>query len=188
MIEKTLEPLLRDISSLKHDPNNARKHNAANLRAITVSLERFGQQKPIVATTDGTVVAGNATLAAARQLGWSTIAVSVFNGTPSEARAYALADNRAAELAEWDNDILFEQLSSLPDDFNLDDFSWLDDDMDTVEDVYSGDPGAKSIRVTQDQREVIEYAIHHVRTMANDPDMPEGRAVELICGDFMAGK
>ena len=63
-----LEALLRPIAEVTLDPANARAHSERNLQAIADSLDRFGQQKPIVITPDGTVVAGNGTLEAARSL------------------------------------------------------------------------------------------------------------------------
>ena len=101
------------VESLVKDPRNARKHDAKNLKAIASSLQRFGQQKPIVVGEDGVVIAGNGTLAAAQSLGWSHIDIvrSALRG--SEATAYALADNRTAELAAWDEQALTEQLSAL---------------------------------------------------------------------------
>lgn len=103
------------ISSLQSDPDNARKHNEYNVKSIAGSLERFGQRKPLVVTGAGIVIAGNGTLEAAKQLGWSEIFVSFVpsDWTFEQARAYALADNRTAELAEWDNDKLAMQLIEL---------------------------------------------------------------------------
>ena len=95
------------------DPANARKHDERNLEAIKGSLARFGQQKPIVIDSAGVVVAGNGTLEAARLLGWETIeAVETALHGP-EAMAYAIADNRTAELAEWNDEALHAQLLSL---------------------------------------------------------------------------
>lgn len=103
------------INALTPDPNNARKHDAKNLDAITGSLKLFGQRKPIVVTPDNIVVAGNGTLEAAKQLGWDEIVVA---RTPrgwswEQIKAFALADNRTAELAEWDAEILKDQMLEL---------------------------------------------------------------------------
>lgn len=102
------------IDSLDLDPRNARKHDAKNLKAIADSLEQFGQRKPIV-VWGKTVVAGNGTLAAARSLGWSEIAVARVPGdwSSDQVKAYALADNRSAELAVWDEQVLASQLLEL---------------------------------------------------------------------------
>lgn len=101
------------VGELLNDPANVRLHNARNLETIKASLARFGQQKPIVVDGNGVVVAGNGTLAAARELGWQSVHVvrSALQG--SDRTAYAIADNRTAELAEWDDSALAEQLSAL---------------------------------------------------------------------------
>lgn len=101
------------VDSLVFDPNNARKHDDKNLEAIKGSLVKFGQQKPIVVTDKGVVLAGNGTLAAAKALGWTEIAVVRSTLEGFDATAYALADNRTAELAAWNDDILGSQLHSL---------------------------------------------------------------------------
>lgn len=103
------------VDQLTPDPRNARRHDRRNVDAIAASLREFGQRRPLVVTQDGIVLAGNGTLEAARSLGWSTITVT---RTPpgwdyERARAYALADNRTAELATWDAAVLADQLLEL---------------------------------------------------------------------------
>jgi site-specific DNA-methyltransferase (adenine-specific) len=107
------------IESLTLDPNNARKHSKRNLDAIKESLSKFGQRKPIV-VHNGVVIAGNGTLEAAKTLGWKEIGVSVCpdDWDADTAKAYALADNRSSELAEWDDAILATQL------LDLDEMGW----------------------------------------------------------------
>jgi len=61
------------VKSLALDPANVRSHNEKNIKAIKASLSRFGQQKPIVVDAKGVVIAGNGTLMAANDLGWSDI-------------------------------------------------------------------------------------------------------------------
>ena len=102
------------ITQLSLDPKNARKHSQRNLDAIAASLEKFGQRKPIVVHR-GVVLAGNGTLEAAKSLGWTEIDVAEVpdNWDNDTAKAYALADNRTAELAEWDESELAKQLLEL---------------------------------------------------------------------------
>jgi len=100
-------------ADLHNDPANVRKHGEQNLAAIKASLARFGQQKPIVVNQDGVVIAGNGTLMAARALGWQTIKAVRTNLAGSEATAFAIADNRTAELAEWDDAALQQQLAAI---------------------------------------------------------------------------
>jgi site-specific DNA-methyltransferase (adenine-specific) len=100
---------------LRHDDQNARTHDQTNLKAIAGSLEQFGQRKPIVITQDNKVVAGNGTLTAAKLIGWTEIdCVRVpADWTADQIKAYALADNRTAELAQWDEQVMASQLLDL---------------------------------------------------------------------------
>jgi ParB-like chromosome segregation protein Spo0J len=76
-------------------------------------LRAFGQQKPIVIDDRNVILAGNGTYEAAKELGWSEIQIVRTRLTGSSAVAYAIADNRTAELAEWDDTALAEQLRAL---------------------------------------------------------------------------
>jgi ParB-like chromosome segregation protein Spo0J len=104
------------INDLTPDPANARKHGERNLSSIIDSLRAFGQQKPIVVDRRGVVIAGNGTLEAAKRLGWEEIAVVRTELDPTQATAFGIADNRTAELAEWDEDVLVSLLDSLDDE------------------------------------------------------------------------
>lgn len=101
------------LKDLLPDPANARLHSAQNIDAIKASLKRFGQQKPIVVDGDNIVRAGNGTLVAATALGWDTIECVRSGLTGTEMTAFAIADNRSAELAEWDYEVLGQVLSAL---------------------------------------------------------------------------
>lgn len=103
------------IIALKLDPNNARQHDQKNLDAIAGSLKQFGQRKPIVISTDNVIVAGNGTVTAAQSLGWDEIdAVRVpADWSADQIKAFALADNRTAELATWSPEVLAAQLIEL---------------------------------------------------------------------------
>jgi ParB-like chromosome segregation protein Spo0J len=119
-IAESLRPLAEPIAGLRPDPHNARRHSVRNLGAIAASLATFGQQKPIVVDSDGVVLAGNGTLEAARSLGWTHLAVARTGLTGASGRAFALADNRTAELAEWDHAVLTEALAALAQEPGLD--------------------------------------------------------------------
>ncbi len=102
------------ISSLTLDPENARTHSEKNVDAISGSLKQFGQRKPIV-VYDNIVIAGNGTIEAAKKLGWTDIEITraPADWTFDQARAFALADNRTGELADWDSTMLANQLLEL---------------------------------------------------------------------------
>jgi DNA modification methylase len=103
------------IDKLKFDPTNARKHSNINLSAIAESLKQFGQRKPIVITTENVIVAGNGTVEAARLLGLTDVDVVRVpkDWSADQVKAFALADNRTAELAEWNPEVLSAQLLEL---------------------------------------------------------------------------
>jgi len=104
------------VADLSLDPSNVRKHSRRNLDAIKASLRKFGQQKPIVVDAKGIVLAGNGTLTAAQELGWTEIQIVRTELAGVEATAFAIADNRTAELAEWEEDKLNAVLKSLQDE------------------------------------------------------------------------
>lgn len=113
------------IETLVHDPRNARKHFRKNIDAIKSSLQSFGQQKPIVVGKNNVVLAGNGTLTAAKELGWTEIAIVRTALDENQATAYAIYDNRTAEMAIWDHPQLNKQLSELHTyDFNLEDLGF----------------------------------------------------------------
>lgn len=110
----------RKISDLKPDAANVRAHDARNLDAIRASLRTFGQQKPIVVDAKGVVIAGNGTLLAAEAEGWGEIDVVVSDLEGANRTAYAIADNRTAELAAWHDDELAKTLEALRADPTVD--------------------------------------------------------------------
>jgi hypothetical protein len=137
------------IANLSQDPANARKHGERNLAAITASLRRFGQQKPIIIDKSNVVRAGNGTLQAAIAMGWDLIDCVRTDLTGGNAVAYAIADNRTSELAEWDHDVLIATLEGLRQcdetaldavGFNEDELEKLFNEVDLDGDGTTGEP------------------------------------------------
>lgn len=116
MIAEDLKALAVPINKLKPLPGNPRR---GDVEAVRRSYERFGQRKPIVAQRDGTVIAGNHQLKAAQALGWSEMAVVWVDDDEQTAKAFALADNRTADLGSYDNDALAELLADVATDPEL---------------------------------------------------------------------
>ena len=109
-----LHPMVVAIDTVAEDPNNARLHGELNTEAIKRSLATFGQRIPLVVRESTMQVsAGNGRLKAMHELGWKHVAVLKCDDDEITARAFALADNRTGELAEWDYLTLNEQLSAL---------------------------------------------------------------------------
>lgn len=164
-IVDALQPLAVDITTLTPLPGNPRIGDVA---AIARSLTRFGQRKPITATADGVVTAGNHTLLAARSLGWDRIACVYVDDDATTANAWALADNRLAELASYDEAALLELIRSVDDVELLDVTGWGEDDI--AELVGRIDPmsvllddGMRDAFGIYDRETICDVAFEHYR-------------------------
>jgi hypothetical protein len=120
-ILEALRPLAVPIETLHPDPANARLHSKKNIETVKASLAKFGQRAPLVVQQQGMVVrAGNARLAAMKELGWTHAAVLIVDESDVSATAYALVDNRSSELGTWDEETLAELLGALQADPDFD--------------------------------------------------------------------
>jgi DNA modification methylase len=173
------------VDQLTLDPRNARKHSEKNISAICKSLKRFGQRKAIVVQKEGMVVrAGNGTLTAAKQLGWSHIAAVVVDEDDPKAQAFAIADNRSAELGEWDVPVLFSVMDELDEDlvgdleFDEDELNALSTEL-TAADVDNLVDEALSVPVDPDE-DPVPIIVPSVAVTGESLDM--GKHL-LYCGD-----
>jgi DNA modification methylase len=117
---------------------NARTHSEEQVAQIAASIVEFGFTNPILAGSDGVIVAGHGRLAAAQKLGLDTVPVVVLDHlTPTQRRALIIADNRIAENAGWDDAMLRIELQSLQEDgFNLDITGF---DSDALAEIMAGE-------------------------------------------------
>ena len=104
------------------DPANARTHSKKQIAQIARSIKSFGFNNPILVDSLGKVVAGHGRLMAAQQLGLETVpTIRLDHLSPQQLKAYAIADNRLAELAGWDPALLAVEMQGLVDlDLDLD--------------------------------------------------------------------
>ena len=118
---------LRRIADLRPHPRNYRRHTDRQLALLRESLRIHGQQKPVVITPDGTILAGHGLVEAAKLEGWAEIACHVYDGPYPE--AFLAIDNRASDLAEDDEAALAELLRDLNAQDQLSAAGWEQDDM-----------------------------------------------------------
>jgi ParB-like chromosome segregation protein Spo0J len=186
-----------NINSLTPDPANARTHDSKNLKAIASSLEKFGQRKPIVVTPDSIVVAGNGTLEAAKSLGWNQIAIArtPVGWTWDQVKAFALADNRTAELAEWDDKVLADQLLELDaNGWELEELGFVslqppsDTDLQNAFDALNNDESIlEQITFTlhKDQMQTVRNALEASKALGEYGDTgnenSNGNAISRVC-------
>ena len=96
---------------------NARTHSDDQVAQIAASIAEFGFTNPILAGSDGVIVAGHGRLAAAQKLGLEVVPVVVLDHlSPTQRRALVIADNRIAENAGWDDAMLRIEIAALQDD------------------------------------------------------------------------
>jgi DNA modification methylase len=109
------------IGRIRPYPGNPRINDHA-VEAVAASIRAFNFRQPIVADENGVIIVGHTRYLAALRLGLKTVPVHVARGlTEAQAKAYRLADNKTAELAEWDEEQLRQELAELKEmDFDLD--------------------------------------------------------------------
>jgi DNA modification methylase len=122
---KTFQPAIqmRSPQDLKINPRNARTHSKKQIQQLAAAIEAFGFVAPIAVDEDGTILAGHARHQAAAVLGLPQVpTIPISHLTPERKRAFILADNRLAELAGWDEEILkveLDELFAVDLDFNI---------------------------------------------------------------------
>jgi len=185
---------LHPIDELKEDPENAVTHSDRNLSIQETSLDGMGQHRLAVMVDDHTVQIGNAMLRDARKLGWTHLAAVHSGDEGAMVKLRSIVDNRASEVGRtWALPQLELDLESFGAGIDLDLCGFGDKDVKKlfreVGGVKRGGspvPEGAPIRNTVEQRVVIDQAIDLVRTTEDDPEIKEGRCLELIAADYLA--
>lgn len=115
-----IEKKLKDIKPYEKNP---RKNDSA-VDAVANSIREFGFKVPVVIDKDGVIVCGHTRYKAAKKLCLKTVPCVVADDlTDEQIKAYRLADNKVSELAEWDIDLLGEELDGIF-DIDMSDFGF----------------------------------------------------------------
>jgi len=156
---------------------NARTHSEEQVAQIAASIAEFGFTNPILAGSDGVIVAGHGRLAAAQKLGLESVPVVVLDHlTSTQRRALIIADNRIAENAGWDDAMLRIELQSLQEDgFNLDITGF---DADALAEIMAGEE--TTVDGQTDDDAVPEVP---VTPISRPGDVWELGKHRLVCGD-----
>ena len=171
---QTLNIEYRPVDSLIPYANNARTHSDEQLAQIAASIREFGFNNPILVDGERGLIAGHGRLLGARKLGLTTVPViELAHLSPTQKRAYILADNRLAESAGWDNELLSLELADLSvAEFDLDLLGFSADELDKLLD-------SENTGLTDDDAvpEVTESAI------SKSGDVWLLGEHKLLCGD-----
>lgn len=118
-----LEIITRPTASLLPYAGNPRQHGPKQVAKLATSIRRFGLNQPILLADDLTIIAGHGRVLAAKSLGLEVVpTITLMHLSPTERRAYLIADNRLAELSTWSIEALaaeLQDLSALDLDFDL---------------------------------------------------------------------
>ncbi|MEA5047448.1 MAG: site-specific DNA-methyltransferase [Eubacteriales bacterium] len=163
------------VAEIKPDEHNARKHSDEQIKELRLSLREFGFVNPLLIDKEKKVIAGHGRLTAAIAEGMTAVpCIFVEHLTEAQRRAYMLADNRLAEHAMWDMDLLSEELKFLDDigfDVTLTGFE-MPDETEAVDDGYEPElptePKSKAGQV---------YRLGRHRLMCGDSTKPEDVAL-----------
>lgn len=153
-----MEIINRKLDELTPYENNPRFNDDA-VDAVAASIREFGFKVPLVLDGDGTIIAGHTRWKAAKKLGLDTVPCVVADDlTPEQVRAFRLADNKTAELAEWDEEALAKELSEIMDiDMTL--FGFTEDGEEgeeEPEDIYSTSANVPQYEIQGDNPSISE--------------------------------
>lgn len=111
---QNLQVSYKKISNLKPYANNARTHSKEQIKQIADSIKVFGFTNPILIDKNDNIIAGHGRLEGAKLLGMDTVPTILLEHlTEEQKKAYIIADNRLAEKAGWDKEILALELQGL---------------------------------------------------------------------------
>ena len=179
--EGVTQIVMRPVATLTPYEGNARTHSRMQIRKIADSIRAFGFVNPILTGDDGQIIAGHGRLAAAKLIGLETVPVLALSHlTPAQRRAYVLADNRLAEEAGWDRDILAIELQGLIDldfDLGLTGFDLAQIDI-ILDEAREADPA----KASQEAADVIP-ALPAGPAITKSGDLWQLGSHRLICGD-----
>ena len=136
-----MEIIEKKLEELKPYENNPRKNDEA-VDYVANSIKEFGFKVPIIIDKNGVIIAGHTRYKASQQLGLSKVPCIIADDlTEEQVRAFRLADNKVSEIADWDFDLLGQELADIQDiDMSMFDFdlSSLDDEeeKEIIEDDY----------------------------------------------------
>lgn len=130
---------LTDITPYEKNP----RRNDEAVNAVAESIKQFGFKVPLVLDKDGVIVTGHTRYKAAQKLGLEEVPCIVADDlNKAQIKAYRLADNKVSEIAEWDEDLLWEELQELAnmdvsmEVFGFETFDIEEEDVEAEEDFY----------------------------------------------------
>lgn len=143
-LKKRLKIEYKPVDELIMYANNPRKNDGAALDAVVASIKEFGFKNPIVIDSDNVIVCGHTRAKAAKKLHMEEVPTIMADDlTPAQIKAFRLADNKVAELAEWDMDLLELEMDDIDLDMEVFGFNDIEGENDGA--TYDGTGNAGSL-------------------------------------------
>lgn len=122
------------VSDLIPYARNSRTHSDEQVTQIAASIREFGFTNPVLIDSNGTIIAGHGRVMAAKKVGLAEVpCLRVQHLSPSQIRAYVIADNKLALNAGWDDEMLKAELLTLQEEgFNTDLIGFSDDELNAL--------------------------------------------------------
>jgi DNA modification methylase len=164
---------------LRPNPKNARTHSKRQIGLIKLSIEKFGQIKPVIVDDQNIILAGHGFVEAAKLAGLCEVSVLRFSHlTNAQKRAYLLADNKIAEQAGWDREILAIELGELAELLPLEGFDVTLTGFETAEiDLLLADMDEAKVR----EEDILPPVLQHPITRRGELWLLDKH--RLFCGD-----
>ena len=175
-LERTVQVSQTSVASLIPYVNNSRTHSDSQIDQIAASIREFGWTNPILVDAQNSIIAGHGRLAAARKLGLTQVPVIVLDHlTKAQKKALIIADNKIAENAGWDNQMLRLELDDLQDlEFDLKLTGFSSDELDALLNITVGMEGLT------DEDAVPDVPLQPVSVLGDVWVLGKHR---LMCGD-----
>ena len=131
-----MEIVYRKTEELVPYANNARTHTDEQVAQICASIREYGWTNPVLIDEDGTIIAGHGRVRAAKRLGMEDACIVLEGLTKAQKKAYAIADNKMALNAGWDDEKLALELEGLKElDFDLSLTGFDEDELTKLDDI-----------------------------------------------------
>lgn len=172
---KKLEIEYRPVSELTPYIHNSRTHSDEQVDQVAASINEFGFTNPILLDGDNTIIAGHGRLLAAKKIGMPQVpTIALDHMTDAQKRAYIIADNKLAENAGWDDDLLALELGELSEmDFDITLTGFSEDELNQI----MGAAGVEGLTDDDDVPDVPEIPV----TVEGDVWILGNH--RLMCGD-----
>ena len=179
--------LIKDLKEYENNPRN----NENAVEAVAESIKQFGFKVPVIIDDNYIIVAGHTRVKAAELLGLETVPCIIADDlTPEQLKAFRLADNKTAELAEWDFEALEKELEELT-EFDMSLFGFEETETEDLQEEKEEKPQVEFTEILEENHNYIvlffdndidwlqAQSVFEIKTVKNYSTKKDGKGQEL---------